>query len=338
MTHHSMMDALKNKLSAIKNVVPVENPVVYIDYPVHDNVGDLLIHQGADAFLEDYGYKVLGRYSIHDFTHRPQRHVPDVDWKPSVADLDALVRKFNPTLILHGGGNFGDIWPEFQKFRELIVERYPDTSIVIFPQSIHFGEAAGKERAIRIFGAHKKLHIFTRDSESWDFVSRECGLPGGLLPDMAHQLWGRLPQDTGGEDKGVLVQRRRDKESREAGDQQVGHFDWDDLRKPGEKYVIRALRKWQGIDTPLRHYISNYTLWRIYRDNLVDRAVARFRPYGEIDTDRLHGMILGALMAKKIRYGDGNYGKLHRYARAWLAESPLIQSGLEEAPSTPIAS
>src|SRR5690606_24697835 len=91
--------------------------------------------------------------------------------------------------------------------------------------------------------------------------------------------------------------------------------------------VLRALRKWQTIDNPLRHWVPNYRLWRIYRDHLVRRAVERFRPYAVIDTDRLHGMILGALMSKEVRYSEGNYGKLQRYAGLWLARSDLVGAG-----------
>jgi pyruvyl transferase EpsO len=320
-----MMDSLKGKLGELTKSVSLERPVVYLDYPLHDNVGDLLIHQGADAFLEDYQYKVLGRFSIHDFTHRPVKTVADVEWKKSVADLDLLVDQYQPTLILHGGGNFGDIWPEFQKFRELIVQRYSNSPIVIFPQSIHFSDAKGKDKAIRIFGSHKNLQIFTRDQESFDFVSKECGLAGAQMPDMAHQLWGRLPNTPASTDKGELIQRRRDRESIGNLDADT-YFDWDDLHRTGERFIIRSLRKWQGIDNPLRHVISNYSVWKIYRDDLVNRAVSRFRPYSVINTDRLHGMILGSLMGKNVIFGDGNYGKLHRYAKAWLSESPVLQS------------
>src|SRR6185503_16629406 len=98
-----------------------------------------------------------------------------------------------------------------------------------------------------------------------------------------------------------------------------------ELNSGASRFALRALRKWQTIDNPLRHWLPNYQLWRIYRDRLVSRAVDRFRPYGCIETDRLHGMILGALLGKHVRYGEGSYGKLHRYAALWLAESDMIE-------------
>ena len=323
--HAVVMTRLKERLAEIKDVLPVDRPLVYLDYPVHDNVGDLLIHQGADAFLKDYGYRVLGEYSAHDFSERIVKSEPNVRLKASIRRLDELVRKHDATIVMHGGGNFGDIWPEFQQFREFIVQRYPDTRIVVFPQSIHFGSAEAQARAAKIFGAHRKLFIFVRDAESLEFVHRQCDLPGAVMPDMAHQLWGRLPTDGDGNGE-MLIQRRRDKETRTLGNVDRNAFDWDDLESGRDVFLIRALRKWQVMDNPFQGLVPNYVLWRLFRDNLVNRAVVKLRPYSGIDTDRLHGMILGALMAKKVRFGDGSYGKLHRYAQVWLGESDRIES------------
>jgi pyruvyl transferase EpsO len=146
------------------------------------------------------------------------------------------------------------------------------------------------------------------------------------MPDMAHQLWGRPAfAASSSKQEGTLLLRRRDKESRDFGTGKITHFDWDDLNGSASNFLLRCLRKWQIIDNPLRHWISNYELWRLYRDWLIRRAGNRFRPFLVIDTDRLHGMILGALMSKKVIYGEGTYGKLHRYAQLWLAGSDLIE-------------
>jgi pyruvyl transferase EpsO len=319
-----MMDALKQRLASIAAAMPVTRPVVYLDYPVHDNVGDLLIHQGADAFLDDHGYEVLGRFSMHDFSRRGRDDETAVVLKPSIRDLDRLIARAEPVLVLHGGGNFGDIWPQFQMFRELIIQRYPGTPIVVLPQTIHFGGTEKRKHSARIFSAHRRLVIFVRDDESLAFVRRDVGADGEVVPDMAHQLWGR-PEFAATGGAGTLMLRRRDRES--YGDAAAGdYFDWGELNGEASRVLLRALRKWQTIDNPLRHWVPNYYLWRLYRDRLISRAVAQFRPYACIDTDRLHGVILAALMSKPVRYGEGSYGKLHRYARQWLSGSNLVES------------
>lgn len=317
--HRAMMHGLKQQLAGIASVLPRTRPVVYLDYPVHDNIGDLLIHQGADAFLEEHGYTVLGRFSMHDFAHRGSEAA--VVLKPSIRDLDALVRR-GCIIVLHGGGNFGDLWPQFQAFRELIVARYRDTPIVVLPQTIHFSSIERRRRSARALAAHRQLFIFVRDRESLAFVQEACA-GGGLMPDMAHQLWGRPQFTANNAAAGTLVLRRRDRESRNVGGAPA-HFDWPQLNRGPSRLLLRALRKWQTIDNPLRHVVPNERLWRIYRDRLVSRAIAQFEPYAVIDTDRLHGMILGALLSKEVRYGEGSYGKLQRYAGLWLNGSDLI--------------
>jgi pyruvyl transferase EpsO len=320
-----MMDDLKRRLASIVAAMPVTRPVVYLDYPVHDNVGDLLIHQGADAFLEDYGYEVLGRFSMHDFSRRGRDDEAAVVLKPSIRDLDRLIAHARPALVLHGGGNFGDIWPQFQMFREFVIQRYPDTPIVIFPQSIHFNSLEKRKQAAQILGTHKRLFIFVRDEESFGFVRQEAGTDGDVVPDMAHQLWDR-PAFAATNGTGTLVMRRRDRESHASAAPAADYFDWRELNGEASRFMLRALRKWQTIDNPLRHVVPNDRLWRIYRDRLIHAAVGRFQPYACIDTDRLHGMILAALLSKQVRYGEGSYGKLHRYAARWFSSSHLIES------------
>jgi pyruvyl transferase EpsO len=324
--HRQMMGELKRTLGSITAAMPVTRPVVYLDYPVHDNVGDLLIHQGADAFLEDHRYEVLGRFSMHDFSRRGRHDETAVVLKPSIRDLDTLIARARPVIVLHGGGNFGDIWPQFQMFRELIIRRYPGTPIVILPQSIHFGSADKRKNSARILGAHKQLTIFVRDEESFGFVRHDAGVDGEVVPDMAHQLWDRPEFAAGGDEAGTLVLRRRDRETHGGRTATEDHFDWGELNGGASRFLLRALRKWQTMDNPLRHTVPNYRLWRIYRDRLIRGAVDRFRPYACIDTDRLHGVILAALMSKQVRYGEGSYGKLHRYARRWFSGSSLIES------------
>lgn len=328
--HALVMERLKQRLERIAEVMPPARPIVYLDYPVHDNVGDLLIHQGADAFLEDHGYTVLGRFSLHDFCDAYRPNGAAVVFRPSIRDLDRLIERHDCGLALHGGGNLGDLWPHFQMFREMLIARYRDVPIVILPQTVHFSSAAERARAACIFRSHSRLFTFVRDVESLGFIHDDCESAGEVMPDMAHQLWGRSAFQPVGAAAGTLIQRRRDKERRADSPAEHAAFDWQDLKGEAETLVLRALRKWQTIDNPLRHSIPNYRLWRIYRDRLVHRAIGRFRPYERIDTDRLHGMILGLLMGKQVRYGEGSYGKLRRYAELWLAESDLIDNSPRE--------
>ncbi len=45
------MQEIKEKLKQILKVVPPKTEICYIDYPVYNNVGDLLIMKGTEAFF-----------------------------------------------------------------------------------------------------------------------------------------------------------------------------------------------------------------------------------------------------------------------------------------------
>jgi pyruvyl transferase EpsO len=320
--HAEVMEALKRKLGDIVDVIPKSRPVIYLDYPMHGNIGDLLIHAGTDRFFADHDYDVIGRFSIHEFClcHRPGK--PLVYFKDSVRRLDALVAT-GATIVFHGGGNLGDIYPDYQMFRELVIARYPETPIVILPQSVHFSDSAKRAAVARAFGAHKRLFIFARDRESLDFVRTDCGCDAALMPDMAHSLWGSLPRHDRNDTR-LLNIRRRDPEAVAGLAEGAATFDWDEVISSFDLFLLRVLRKLQSIDTPTRHIVPNHVAWGWYRDYLLRRSIKLVAGFGRVDTDRLHGLILGALLDMPIVSRDNSYGKISRYYRDWLAASDRI--------------
>src|SRR3546814_20988092 len=92
------------------------------------------------------------------------------------------------SIVLHGGGNFGDLYPIHQEFRERIVEQFPRNRIVIMPQSIHFKNPARLAEAARRFAAHRNLTTTVRDLDSERLVREHFSNPVHLVPDMAHQI------------------------------------------------------------------------------------------------------------------------------------------------------
>lgn len=91
-------------------------------------------------------------------------------------------------MVFHGGGSFGDVWPHHQKLREALLERYSGVKAIVFPQSIQFGDRRKYDEAAKLCGRHGNLTIFVRDQESLEFLAAS-GVPGEILPDMAHELW-----------------------------------------------------------------------------------------------------------------------------------------------------
>ena len=60
------MDLLKLKLTEILNHIEDKNDVVYLDYPLHYNVGDLLIFLGGIQFLSKNEINVKKFYCVNN--------------------------------------------------------------------------------------------------------------------------------------------------------------------------------------------------------------------------------------------------------------------------------
>ena len=152
---------LKQRLTELRRLLPPGRPVVYLDYPVHLNVGDQLINLGTECFLDDNGVRVVGRYSLFNCPADLHRRIP----------ADAII-------LLHGGGNLGDLYPDHEAFRERIVESCPDHRIIVLPQTLHFAAEAGFAAAAAIYRRHPALTLCVRDHAS---LAKAAGLGEEVL-------------------------------------------------------------------------------------------------------------------------------------------------------------
>jgi pyruvyl transferase EpsO len=286
----------------------LQGELVLLDYPVHGNVGDLLMWQGERAFLKRHGKRFLAQYSMSNTGRRAS------------VMLDRC-----STICIHGGGNFGDLWPWFQKFREGIIQRFPQKRIVMFPQSIHYADMNELDRACQILAAHPDLHIFLRDENSLAML-RARGIHNlALCPDMAHALWGVLsaPEPTLSDPLYVL---RRDTEAgelpAEIATKGAGSVDWEDLLigRMGLAYRLGVRINERDGWRRLNNRLPAYAVWNRVSDMLVDRAIDLVSPHQTIVTNRLHGVILATLLKRQAVAFDNSYGKVSSYVSLWLRD------------------
>lgn len=300
------MREIRNKLDEIVRAIPVDRPVIYLDYPVHLNFGDILIMLGTERFFADHAYQVAKRASVYNCTART---------------FEPL--KKGATIVLHGGGNFGDLYPIHQRFREDVVTRYRDKKIVLLPQSVHFDSKEALETSARIFRQHPDLTLFVRDAESLELVKDRFTDKAFLMPDMAHSLqWPEpvKPGPTG--DTLYLV--RRDIEATGQGRQPERSYDWIDFIPSLDRKVFGLILRLHRLEARLGRPLGAQQAWYAYCHRLAHRMERLFAPYGTIWTSRLHGMIFSSLLHKQVVYTDNSYGKLSRYATLWLDSSAGI--------------
>ncbi|KJY75099.1 polysaccharide pyruvyl transferase family protein [Vibrio nigripulchritudo] len=298
--NEQILDSLKQTL--LDNFRPhLENQdAIFIDYPVHLNVGDLLIAEGTEALFRALNVNIVARISERNQERLFYRDISE-----------------DTVLILHGGGNFGDLYPHHQSLRERVIEAFPNNKVLIMPQSVHYQDPSQLTQKVPLFQSHNNLYMFVRDEHSFDVMSEafdEAHLK--LLPDMAFAMsdrWKGIVRTS----EGTLSLRRRDIEATDTGED-GDRFDWDDLFKPFDERCYNIARRLARYENKLHLNLGLDAFWKWYSNHLIKRAVERFTSYSVVDTDRLHGMILSLLVGNDVVMRDNSYGKLRRYATCWL--------------------
>ena len=279
--------------------------VVHLDIPCHLNIGDLLIDLGTSEFISENNINCIGRYSACE-----QKFLK-ADQFPS-----------GTTLLLHGGGNFGDLYKLHQDFRKKILIKYQKNKIIILPQSVHYENKTNFIEDARIFNNHSQLLICARDEASYNFLAKEISTSKlCLLPDMATCLVDTL-QHNNHSNNNKLIFRRRDKEKKhnQLTNESDSFFDWDDLiTKNEENNMLQCKKIFKKSKWRVLHNLATRK-HILLRNQLTEKAIEHFLKYDTIDTDRLHGLILAQLLNKKVIMRDNSYGKLNNYFKTWLKD------------------
>jgi pyruvyl transferase EpsO len=317
----TMLD-LRNKVSEIAKLIPRRSPVVFLDYPVYLNVGDLLIEKGTEAFLRSADYNVVAARSAYDFS-------PE----------DAAALAPDATIVLQGGGNFGDLYDLHQRFRERIIGQCRDNRIVLLPQTIHFESPQRLDECMRVFASHPDLHVCLRDYTSYNFFRRHFPNPVYLYPDMAHFLWDEFANHRRmAPRQATLLFLRVDKEKCPLTDKSTAGqtpMDWRDMINPLDRAAFGVLHRLHRHHGGILPRTDIHPLWRLFREHLTVKAARLLSDYDAVVTNRLHMAILGLLMGRKVAMADNSYGKLSAYHGCWLSDMPAVQMLSAQASEAP---
>ena len=301
------MSAIADRHAAIAALLPPDRSIAYLDYAMTTNVGDQLIVLGTLEFFKKYGIK--RRFS------RNVRNSEPVGKLPVRAD---------DVIVLHGGGNFGDIYPHFQRYREDVISHYKDRKIIIMPQTIHFNAPDGLARSAEKMNRHPDLTLFVRDSVSFDLAQPHFGERVTLMPDMAHQLWPTLAKRctsrvASAVEPLILIRTDVEKATTPApiAARSQAFIDWDDVLSPSFRITKRLVSSFSRASVVRRAPID----WDEVYFGAIEREIVRigrlFAKKTPWITSRLHGAILGLLLDKPVFAIDNSYGKLSSYLSTW---------------------
>lgn len=308
---------------ALRPLVPPDLPVALLDFPAYANVGDSMIWLGEIGTLAALGMP-RAAYTSDMRTFDP-------------AHLRSLLGA-DGVILLSGGGNFGDLWPAHQTFREHVIAGFPDHRIVQLPQSIHFADAAGLGRTRRVVTGHDRFTLMVRDGQSLDVARDGLGIDAVLCPDMAFAI-GPLNREQPAHDARTFVWLlRTDAESaaHAPSPHSARSVDWN--REPPSGIA--------GLTDRVSHVARRRPmLGRVLRGAISARyealATARLRRGRDllssasgVVTDRLHGHVLCMLLGIPHVLVADRTGKGHASHETWTSESGLVAAvnSLDDAP------
>lgn len=310
-TQTELIDTLQRRIDeAILPYVSKPRDLILLDFPNHANVGDSAIYAGELAFFT----KRLGVQPsvVSDWANIP--------WE-KIADSDK-----NDPIFLHGGGNFGDVWPQHQEFREAILRKFPGKLVVQLPQSIHYSDPSTIAKSAEVIQQHGNFVLLVRDDESHELARQNFRCEVQRCPDMAFHI-GALKAPSAPEYE-LLLLMRNDREKREEPSDSAlalpqGSLvtDWLDDRKT-MKVGAKATTAFKAI---FQNDLSEMSIRRQYFEmlamNRLDRGTRLLSSGKFIVTDRLHVHILSILLDIPHVVLDNSYGKVSRFINLWTRES-----------------
>ena len=294
----------------------IDSDYVLLDVPNHPNIGDNLIWEGELQFLKNIPYKCIYSANVHN-------------WEEDKIK-DAKV------ILFHGGGNWGDLYRECQEHRIYIVNKYKDKRIIIFPQTVWYNNNDLIYKDSTLLNLHKDIHICVRDNMSYDLLSKYISKEKlYLLPDMAFYVDVQI-RDT--KTTKSLFMLRTDSEVDNRTYQVHTNCDIKDWPTfSNNKFILQLQAYWSWLKIILSKKLQNYKHLnflvnpmyglnrRCNRSRYITKGINFFSKYHTIYTTRLHGLILGVLMDKKMIIIDNKYNKCKNYYNTWLKEFDNIE-------------
>lgn len=307
---YSVNDADRARLTALRDMTrgilaeefANARSVALLDYPRHRNAGDALIYSGERAYLRELKVRRPYTVDIGRYDEASLRRALDED----------------TVVAFHGGGNLGDVWPEYQRFREETVPRLRGRQIVILPQSIWFTDPRAAARANRIFADHGRVTVLARDEDSMERA--RDSLPDvrvRFCPDMAFGVGEVVPASSPSVDLLYLSRNDHEKAAQgptsdewadvvtdwESGMPRLISARWFANKVPGIIHKrVRPLRR--GLDGALEKSHERMA-------DLSFESARHLLSQGRVVvTDRLHAHIFALLMGRPHVVLDNNYGKI----------------------------
>ena len=306
-------------------IVPRDRPAALVDFPDSTNCGDHAIWIGEKKLLSELGTAITYECSAQTY------------------DRDAMAARIgNGTILMQGGGNFGDRYPHHHEFRLRVLQDFPSNKVILFPQQVTFLDNEHLQRTANFLAGHPDVTLFARGVVAQHMFTRYFGQTAQveLAPDMAFMLG---PQPRPREPLYDIVWIARTDQERANDQTEVAAR----LSSQGaEKYVLPRFPDGVEINFVVKQrpptiFLTDwYSLFfeneearlgyqRLSFDQRGEATIARalyILSLGRVViTDRLHGHIFCLLLGIPHVFLNNDSGKNWNFYETWTRESPLCR-------------
>ena len=298
-------EAQRIQIMMFKKLIGNFKYVMLFNFAAFENKGDPAITVGELQLIRKLGLELVFHCATPRCNEKTVEYAQTLGKKYSTNEM---------VILMHGGGNLlSYITEDFN--RKLVLEKFPDFEVILFPQSIWHN--ASKEQTMlfqNVYSKHKHLTFLYRDRNSYNlgkklFLHVKCY----LMPDMAFHIG--TTQRFIAPTHDILWLRRSDRES--------------------TMYEIPASR--QNYDV----IVDDWLQWKTPRGNsqledpiLIAANGMMFLQRGRVViTDRLHGHILCVLCCIPHVIIDPVNKKISSYMQSWTGgiENILAAHSSEDA-------
>lgn len=273
--------------------------IILLGLPEHGNLGDQAIAMAEQAFIKSHSSLPLV-ISSGDMTKALpllQRYAGDED-----------------VIMLHGGGNMGEMYDGEELGRCLIIDSMRRNRIIIFPQTMSYGTSRYAKHLLkhskRTYARHPDLHLIAREETTLRRMRNSYPHNDILYtPDIVLSLNDHDDADFS-ERSGILLCMRHDEEKR--------------LRDEDAQSIFEfASQQGQGVEWTDTVIDTNGALHPDAGQREVLLKFNQFKRSRLVVTDRLHGMIFCAVTGTPCIALNNSNGKVGD-SYQWIASLPYI--------------
>lgn len=266
---------------------------VLIGLPEYDNLGDIAIGYAEIKFIQSLGLKESQIFCITESNF----------WKYFKTVKKSISKK--DLILIQGGGNFGNQYPDQEKLRKKIIKNFSN-QIILMPSTFYLlDEEKTIKHYVKLYN-RKNITLIARERCSYEKLKKYFSCRVSLSPDIVLSLPALKREN---EREGIALCLRNDVESK------LSVHDKDVIKQ--ELYKIDG--KIYTFDTCInmsRVSFNNY-------ENELHNALKDISKYKLVVTDKLHAMIFCALTSTPC-VAIGNYNHKVKGVVDWLKNNSYV--------------